>query len=78
MRLALLDQSKSLEAGESGHILVKDNEIEVLTVSEGESIAAVVGSDKFIALVAQEHQVGLQQVDLIVGPKYSISCSHKC
>ncbi len=70
--MTLFDDSEGLEAGEAGHILVEYDEVEWLGVGHVESVAAVVGCDYIITLVAQKHQVGFEEVDLIVGPKYPL------
>ncbi len=76
MGLSLLDERQSLKSGVARHVLIKNHQIEVLAVSQRKRVAAIIGRDKFIPLVAKKHQVGFQKVDLIVGPKYAVLCCH--
>lgn len=65
-----LDALKGLEARKAGHILVEDHQVEMALLYKLEGVAAVVHGHGVVALRLQEKYVGLEQVDLVVGPKY--------
>ena len=63
------DLLQSFESADAGHVLVEDDEIEVLLLQCVECVAAVGHCAHFIALAVQKQDVGLEQVDFVVGPK---------
>ena len=78
--VGVLDAVESLKTGESGHVLVEDYEVEGLFGGEGQRVGTVVDGGDVVAFRLQEDYVGLEEVYLIVSPKYgghlSISISN--
>ena len=66
--MRLVDARECLEPGESGHVLVEEHERVGLAVEGVEGVAAVAHGVDVISFCLQEQYVGLEKVDLIVGP----------
>lgn len=69
-RCRLLDALQRLQPGQSRHVLIENDEVEMLRLREFEGIAAVVDGHEVISFGFEEHYVGLEEVNLIIGPKY--------
>ncbi len=76
LRQALLQFREGFESGKSRHVLVEDNKVERLGKGHIERVASVIGSDKLVALVPEKQQVGLEEVDFVIGPQYSWLAAH--
>ena len=61
---------EGFESGQAGHVLVKDDEVEVLLSGKLKGIGAAACGDNVIAFAFEEHYVGFEEVDLVVGPEY--------
>ena len=70
--LLLLDAGECFEAGEAGHVLVEDDEVEVVCGDEVEGVAAVVGGEDVVSFFAEEEEVGFEEVDFVVGPEDAV------
>ena len=65
-----LDALQRLQTGESGHVLVKDYQVEVLLVDQSQGIGTAACGDHIVAFAFEEKYMGFQEVDFIIGPKY--------
>lgn len=65
----LLDAGEGFKATQSRHVLIENYQVEMLFLHLFEGIEAVVYGNNLVSLLAKENDVGLQQIDLIVGPK---------
>ena len=67
--LQLLDAAQRLQSVQTWHLLVEQHQVEVMLSAQVDGIAAVGHSHHLIALLLEEKQVCLQQLDLIIHPK---------
>ena len=68
MRLALLDGREGLEAGQSGHIFVENNQVKMPCSAHIQRIASAHCGGHVIAFAVKEQQVRLQKVYLVIRP----------
>ena len=69
----LLDRGKGLKSGESGHVLIEEDEVEGLFAATVYRVLSADDGRHVVAFLFEEKDVGLEEVDLIVGPKDLVS-----
>ena len=72
-RSPLFQLAQRVDARQTGHLLVEEHQVGLLAVHDVEGVAARAHRHHAVAFLFQKHDVGLQQVYLVVGPKY---CCH--
>ena len=75
-RQQFLHAGQRLEAAQSGHILVEEDEVESLFRTTVQCIVTVRNSLHLVTLLLEEEYVGFQKLNLIVNPKQFV-CSHR-
>ena len=65
------------ETRDPRHILVEDNEVEGALGSHGQRVGTAAGGHHLVALGVEKHYVGLEKINLFVGPKYSHSSCNR-
>ena len=65
------DALQGHKAADTRHVLVEDDEVEDLAAQGIEGVTSVGDRFHLVALVLEEQDVGLQQVDFVVGPQNS-------
>ena len=70
MGQTLFYAAEGLESRKPRHVFVEDYEVERLLLNQFKSVMPVIRGGHVIATRAQEHQMGFQEVDFVVGPKY--------
>lgn len=63
------DSLQGVEARKAGHVFVEEDQVEGLALDGLDGIGSAQDGRHFVALVLEEEDVRLEQVDLVVGPK---------
>lgn len=63
------DSLQGVEARQAGHVFVEEDQVEGLALDGLDGIGSAQDGRHFVALVLEEEDVRLEQVDLVVGPK---------
>ncbi len=64
-----LDDFECLDARNARHLLVQENNVEMALAHEVDGVGAVVGRNDLIAFLFQKHDMGLEEINLVIGPK---------
>ena len=64
----VLDGCQGFQSGESGHVLVEENEVEVFGAAKFYGVTSVRGRRHFVSAFLQEDTVCFKQVDFVVDP----------
>lgn len=70
------DFLQCFESGQSGHILVEEDDVERFGAAYINSVLPVVGGEDFVVSASQVDDIGFEEVNFIVRPKYSIGVCH--
>ena len=66
--MEVFDGCQGFQSGESGHILVEEDEVEVFVAAKFNGVTAVRGCRHFVSAFLQEDTVCFEQVDFVVDP----------
>ena len=68
LRVAFLDNLQGVDAGETGHLLVEKDQVDFMVGQFVDGLVAAVYGDDGVTFVFEKHDVGLEEVYLVVGP----------
>ena len=73
----LLDGDQGFESGESGHILIEEDEVKSLFATAVDSVLSADDGRHVVAFLFEEEDVRLEEVDLVVSPEDLVSFHKK-
>ena len=75
----VLDTLQCFEAGQARHVLIEEDDVDDAVAVQGLDQGGAIGEARdLVSLALKEQDVGLQEVDLIVGPEDVGSARHEC